>query len=65
MIDEPRIATLPERPYVAIAATVGMDDLATVVPPLNGEVFGWLAARAADLSTVSGVIAPNTVDKSG
>lgn len=45
MIDEPRIATLPERPYVAIAATVGMDDLGTVVPPLNGEVFGWLAAR--------------------
>jgi effector-binding domain-containing protein len=30
---------------VAIAATVGMDELATVVPPLNGEVFGWLAAR--------------------
>jgi effector-binding domain-containing protein len=45
MIDEPHIATLPERPYVAIAATVGVDDLATVVPPLNGEVFGWLAAR--------------------
>jgi effector-binding domain-containing protein len=45
MIDEPHIATLPERPYVAIAVTVGMDELATVVPPLNGEVFGWLAAR--------------------
>jgi|ERR1700678_828237 effector-binding domain-containing protein len=33
------------QPYVAIRAHVTMQDLASVVPPLNGEVFGWLAAR--------------------
>jgi hypothetical protein len=32
MIDEPHIATLPERPYMAIAAPVGLDDLGTVAP---------------------------------
>jgi DNA gyrase inhibitor GyrI len=44
-IAEPRITVLPERPYVAIAASVTMEVLGTVVPPLNGEVLGWLAAR--------------------
>jgi effector-binding domain-containing protein len=42
---EPHIATLPERHYLAIPASVTMETLGTVVPPLNGEVFGWLAAR--------------------
>ena len=45
MTTEPEIVELPERPYVAIAASVTMQTLGTVVPPLNGEVFGWLAAR--------------------
>jgi effector-binding domain-containing protein len=42
---EPDIKVLPEQPYVAIAASVTMETLGAVVPPLNGEVFGWLAAR--------------------
>ncbi len=45
MTTEPEITALPERPYVAIPASVTMAALGTVVPPLNGEVFGWLAAR--------------------
>ena len=45
MITEPEIRTLPERPYAAIAATVTMETMGQIVPPLNGEVFGWLAAR--------------------
>ena len=48
MIAEPHIATLPERPYVAIPASVTMATLATVVPPLNGEVYDWLAARGIE-----------------
>ena len=45
MSEEPEITERPAQPYVAIAASVTMADLGTVVPPLNGEVFGWLAAR--------------------
>jgi effector-binding domain-containing protein len=48
MIAEPHIGTLPERPYAAIAASVTMQELGTVVPPLNGEVAGWLAARGIE-----------------
>jgi effector-binding domain-containing protein len=45
MAEEPEIIELPARPYVAIAAPVSMQTLGTVLPPLNQEVFGWLAAR--------------------
>jgi effector-binding domain-containing protein len=45
MTTEPEIAELPARPYAAIAASVTMETIGSVVPPLNGEVFGWLAAR--------------------
>jgi len=48
MIAEPHIATLPERPYVAIPASVTMQELGTVVPPLTGEVAGSLAARGIE-----------------
>jgi effector-binding domain-containing protein len=41
----PEIVTLPERHYLAIAASVTMATFPAVVPPLNGEVFRWLAAR--------------------
>lgn len=45
MSEEPAITERPAQPYVAIAASVTMADLGSVVPPLNGEVFAWLAAR--------------------
>ena len=45
MTTEPEITELPARPYAAIPASVTMETIGTVVPPLNGEVFGWLAAR--------------------
>jgi hypothetical protein len=45
MATEPEITELPGRPYAAIPASVTMETIGTVVPPLNGEVFGWLAAR--------------------
>ena len=45
MTTEPEIVELSERPYVAIAASVTMETIGIVVPPLNQEVFGWLAAR--------------------
>jgi effector-binding domain-containing protein len=39
---EPAIETRPEQPCVAITRRTGMEQLATVIPPLLGEVFGWL-----------------------
>jgi effector-binding domain-containing protein len=45
MTTEPEITELPARPYAAIPASVTMETIGAVVPPLNGEVHGWLAAR--------------------
>ena len=45
MLAEPTIIQRADQPYVAIRALVTMEDLGAVVPPLNKEVFGWLAAR--------------------
>jgi effector-binding domain-containing protein len=47
MSSAPEIVTRAEQPYVAIRAKVTMEDLGTVVPPLNQEVFAWLGARSA------------------
>ena len=44
MLAEPTIIQRPDQPYVAIRALVTMEALGAVVPPLNGEVFRWLAA---------------------
>lgn len=41
----PRIETRADQPYVAISTQVTMGELGSVVPPLNGEVFAWLADR--------------------
>jgi effector-binding domain-containing protein len=43
--EEPTIVDRPSAPYAAIKVVVTMDQLGTVVPPLNAEVFRWLAAR--------------------
>ena len=45
MSSAPAIVTRAEQPYVAIRTQVTMQDLGTVVPPLNQEVFAWLGAR--------------------
>jgi len=45
MSEEPEITERGAQPYVAIAASVTMATLGSVVPPLNGEVFAWLATR--------------------
>lgn len=42
---EPRIVERAAQPYVAITASVPMTRMAATLPPLNGEVFGWLEAR--------------------
>ncbi len=47
MLTEPTIVQRADQPYVAIKAFVTMAELGTEVPPLNGEVFGWLAKRGA------------------
>jgi effector-binding domain-containing protein len=44
----PEIVEWPARPYVAVLAHVTMATLGAVVPPLNGEVFRWLAERGAE-----------------
>jgi hypothetical protein len=45
---EPVIAQRPARPYVAIPAAVTMQTLGTAVPPLTGELFGWLTDVARE-----------------
>ncbi|MGH3258019.1 MAG: GyrI-like domain-containing protein [Streptosporangiaceae bacterium] len=43
----PEIVEWPARPYMAIPVSVTMAAIGAVVPPLNGEVFRWLAERGA------------------
>ncbi|QDP95940.1 GyrI-like domain-containing protein [Microlunatus elymi] len=43
MWTEPTLAERTAQPYAAIRVRVPMPEIAQVVPPLNGEVFGWLA----------------------
>ncbi|MBO0744949.1 MAG: GyrI-like domain-containing protein [Candidatus Dormibacteraeota bacterium] len=50
MSTEPRIVERTAQPYVAITAKATMQNLGEVVPPLNQEVFGWLAAHGAQPS---------------
>ena len=45
MQTEPRIVERAEQPYVAIKAWVTMQELGTVLPPLHGQLFGWLGAH--------------------
>src|ERR1700722_5568618 len=45
MITEPKIEHRNERPYLGIRAEVTMQELGKVLPPLWGEVYGWLARK--------------------
>ncbi len=45
MYEEPRIVERRAQQYVAIKSVVTMDEIGQVIPPLNGEVFRWLAAK--------------------
>jgi len=47
MLTDPTVVERADQPYAAIRALVTMEELGAVVPPLNREVFGWLAARGA------------------
>jgi effector-binding domain-containing protein len=48
MSTEPTIIERSAQPYAAITVTATMQNLGEVVPPLNGEVFGWLAAHGGE-----------------
>jgi effector-binding domain-containing protein len=41
----PTIETRVDQPYAAIPVSVRMEELGSVVPPLTGQVFDWLAAQ--------------------
>jgi effector-binding domain-containing protein len=45
MAESPTIEIRMDLPYAAIPAKVPMEELGSVVPPLTGRVFEWLAAR--------------------
>jgi len=45
MSEEPTIVERSAAPYAAIKVLVTMDELGAVVPPLNSEVFQWLASH--------------------
>lgn len=44
-ISQPTIIDRAAQPYVAITSSVPMNQLGSNLPPLIGEVFGWLGAR--------------------
>jgi effector-binding domain-containing protein len=48
MSNDPTITERPAQPYAAITVTATMQNLGEVVPPLNVEVFGWLAAHGGE-----------------
>jgi effector-binding domain-containing protein len=50
MWSEPKVVERPPQPYVAIKVLVTMEEIGAVVPPLNGEVFGWLTVHGAQPS---------------
>jgi len=50
MWSEPTVVERKPQPYVAIKVLATMEELGRVVPPLNGEVFGWLADHGAQPS---------------
>ncbi len=41
----PSIVERPSQPYAAIRRRVSMAELGEVLPPLNGQVFGWLTTH--------------------
>ncbi len=43
--ESPTIETRMDQPYAAIPVSVRMEELGSVVPPLTGRVFDWLAAH--------------------
>jgi effector-binding domain-containing protein len=43
--ENPTIETRMDQPCAAIPVKVSIEELGSVVPPLTGRVFGWLAAR--------------------
>ena len=45
MAESPTIETRMDQPYAAIPISVRMEELGSVVPPLTGQVFDWLAAQ--------------------
>jgi effector-binding domain-containing protein len=45
MPSTPTIVEFAELPYAAITMSVTMDQIGEKLPPLHGEVFGWLGAR--------------------
>ena len=45
MGESPTVETRIDQPYAAIPVSVTMEELGTVVPPLTGQVVGWLAGR--------------------
>ena len=45
MGESPTIEKRVDQPYAAIPVSVRIEELGSVVPPLTGQVFDWLAAR--------------------
>lgn len=48
MITEPKLVHRNEQHYVGIRKQVSMAELGSVLPPLHGEVFAWLAKKGIE-----------------
>src|SRR6516162_1902170 len=47
MTTEPKILNRDEQPYVAIRKQVTLQEIPAELPPLIGELFGWLEQKGA------------------
>jgi effector-binding domain-containing protein len=45
MMTEPKLEDRSEQPYVAVRTQATMQELASVIPQLLGEVFAWLGSQ--------------------
>lgn len=49
--ETPTVVERPKLPYAAIQRRVTMAEMGQVLPPLNGQVLGWLRAQGASAAT--------------
>lgn len=48
MLSQPRVVTKADQPFAAIVLTVSQPEIASVAPPLIGEVMAWIAANGGE-----------------
>jgi len=48
MLTKPKLEQRKAQPYIGIRSQVSMQELGSILPPLSGEVFAWLAKKGVE-----------------